>query len=288
MHLAHESHPSQPAPALVVLGEAISSQDRWYVTNGVTAVGPVAYELLTRGVESGRIPAGSFVRHESWKVWRRLEDIEQLSTAKREEAVQHLARVSAEAEERASSPYNEAPEPPSREELESAPVHDKPPSLRPMAVDPIGVLESATDIDQAMLLALSTAVSAAAAHIGFVHLVRPDLACTCTSFAHGPDAEVLLGERLAPNDPALLAAQAGHTVMGEPRLGEAGRYVAGRMARCLPGPRGIAMVPVMVDGRMTAMIEVGRASRTFRAVEIARVEEVAEALSKRIVALGAH
>jgi hypothetical protein len=287
MHLAQDSHPSQPPLASApVTGEAISAHDRWYVTNGVTAVGPVAYELLTRGVTSGRIPAGSFVRHESWKVWRKLEDIEQLSLAKRQEAIQHLAKISAEAEERASSPFNEAPEPPSREELESAPANPRPPSIRPTAVDPTGVLENATDVEQAMLLALSTAVSAAAAHVGFLHMVRVDLGATCTAFAHGPDAEVLLGERLAPNDPALLAAQAGHTVIGEPRLGEAGRYIAGRMARCLPGPRGVAMVPVMVEGHMAAMIEVGRASRTFRAGEIARVEDVAQALAQRIVSLG--
>ena len=84
MHLAQESHPSQPPPAAEpVAGEAISDHDRWYVTNGVTAVGPVAYELLTRGVASGRIPSWSFVRHQSWKVWRRLDDIEQLSASKR-------------------------------------------------------------------------------------------------------------------------------------------------------------------------------------------------------------
>jgi hypothetical protein len=158
--------------------------------------------------------------------------------------------------------------------------------MRPAAVDPAGVLESATDFEQAMLLGLSAAVTASGAHIGFLHLARVDLGATVTSFAHGPDAEVLLGERLAANDPALLAAQAGHTIMGEPRLGEAGRYIAGRMVRCLPGPRGVAMVPVLVDGHMAAMIEVGRASRPFRAGEIARVEEVADALAKRIVALG--
>lgn len=269
-----------------VLGPQISGLDRWFVTNGVTAVGPVSYELLRRGVESGRIPSGSFVRHDSWKVWRRLDDLEQLSAAKREEAVQHLAAVSAAAEERASNPYNEPPPPPTEEELRAQEEPAKLPSMRPAAVDPAGVLESATDLEQAMLLALSTAVTAAGAHIGFLHLSRVDLGATVTSFAHGPDAEVLLGERLAPNDPALLAAQAGHTVMGEPRLGEAGRYIAGRMTRCLPGPRGVAMVPVMVDGHMSAMIEVGRASRPFRASELARVEEVAEALAKRIVALG--
>jgi len=269
-----------------VAGEAISSEDRWFVTNGVVAIGPVAYELLSRGVESGRIPGGSFVRHASWKVWRRVEDIEQLSASKREEAVQHLAQVSAAAEERASSPYNEPPPPPTTEELERPGTSERPPSLRPTAVDPDGVLASAEDLDQALLLALSTSIAAAGAHIGLLHMLRVDLGATVTAFAHGPDAEVLLGERLAADDPALRAAQAGHTVMGEPRLGEAGRYIAGRMARCLPGPRGVAMVPVMVDGYMAAMIELGRASRPFRAAEIARVEEVAQALSGRIAALG--
>lgn len=278
---------SEPAPAPEpVIGLQISSMDRWFVTNGVTAVGPVSYELLRRGVESGRIPAGAFVRHDSWKVWRRLDDLEQLSAAKREEAVQHLAAVSAAAEERASNPYNEPPPPPTAEELSAHSEPAKVPSMRPVAVDPAGVLESATDPEQAMLLALSTAVTASGAHVGFLHIPRVDLGATVTSFAHGPDAEVLLGERLAANDPALLAAQAGHTVMGEPRLGEAGRYIAGRMTRCLPGPRGVAMVPVMVEGRLSAMIEVGRASRPFRATELARIEEVAEALAERIVALG--
>lgn len=269
-----------------VIGLQISGLDRWFVTNGVTAVGPVSYELLRRGVESGRIPAGAFVRHDNWKVWRRLDELEQLSAAKREEAVQHLSAISAAAEERASNPYNEPPPPPTEEELAEQESPNKIPSMRPAAVDPAGVLESATDLEQAMLLALSTAVTAAGAHVGFLHLVRADLGATVATFAHGPDAEILLGERLANNDPVLLAAQAGHTVLGEPRLGEAGRYIAGRMTRCLPGPRGVAMVPVMVEGHMFAMIEVGRASRPFRATEMARVEEVAEALSRRIVTLG--
>jgi hypothetical protein len=271
-----------------VAGVAISEEDRWYVTNGVVAIGPVAYELLSRGVEAGRIPSGSFVRHGSWKVWRRVEDIEQLSTSKREEAVLHLAAVSAAAEERASNPYNEPPPPPSYEELERPGGSERPPSMRPTVVDPTGVLASAEDLEQALLLALSTSVAAAGAHVGFLHLLRADLGATVTTFAHGPDAEVLLGERLAADDPALRAAQAGHTVMGEPRLGEAGRYIAGRMARCLPGPRGVAMVPVMVAGYMAAMLEVGRASRPFRAREIARVEDVAEALSGRIATLGSN
>ena len=51
-----------------------SGSDRWYVTDGANAVGPVKLELLTRGIEGGRVPLDSFVRHEAWKVWRPLTD----------------------------------------------------------------------------------------------------------------------------------------------------------------------------------------------------------------------
>ena len=37
--------------------------DRWFVTNGVVAVGPVTFELVLRGVATGRISTSSFVRH---------------------------------------------------------------------------------------------------------------------------------------------------------------------------------------------------------------------------------
>lgn len=261
--------------------------DRWYITNGIVVVGPVSFELLTRGVAQGRIPASSYVRHESWKVWRGLEDIEALGVAGRSETVAHLGDISSSAEERASSPHNEAPPPPSREELE-APSSDRapPPSVRPPAVDPVGVLHHAGDLGDALLLALSTAVTASAAHVGLVHRVRYDLEATVTACGHGPGAEMLLGERLGSDDPALLAAQSGYTVMGEPQLGEAARYIAGRIARCIPGPRGVAMVPLMLHGRLAAMFEIGRRWRPFRAREVARVEDVVEAAAERALVMG--
>jgi hypothetical protein len=52
-----------------------AATDRWYVTNGVTSVGPVNTDLLARGIEAGKVPIESFVRHEAWKVWRPLSDI---------------------------------------------------------------------------------------------------------------------------------------------------------------------------------------------------------------------
>src|SRR5476649_538627 len=90
----------------------MSSSDRWFVTNGVVAVGPVSYELVLRGVAYGRIPAGSFVRHESWQVWRRLEDIEAQSAGNRRQTIEDLANRSAAVENRARSVLSEPPPPP--------------------------------------------------------------------------------------------------------------------------------------------------------------------------------
>jgi hypothetical protein len=260
--------------------------DRWYVTNGIVAVGPVAFELLTRGVAHGRIPPNSFIRHESWKVWRKLEDIDGLSAVTRLRTVEELGDLSKSAEARANNPF-ETPLPPAPD-TEPAPAEsgDTPRSVRPVAVDPVGVLASASDLDDAFLLALSTAVTASAAHVGLLHRVRPDLGSTITSCAQGPNSEKLLGEKLATNDPVLTAADAGHTVIGEPRLGDTGRYIAGRVGRCVPNPRGVAMVPVMHYGALIAIVELGRRYRPFRAREIARVEDVVEVLTERIVVTG--
>src|SRR6187551_3350903 len=111
------------------------SSDRWFVTNGVVAVGPVSYELVLRGVAYGRIPAGSFVRHESWQVWRRLEDIETQSASNRREIIADLARHSAAVER----PAGTRPPPPTGLELSSRTENIERRvrhSFRPVAVDP--------------------------------------------------------------------------------------------------------------------------------------------------------
>jgi len=269
-----------------MLAEHTVLDDRWYVTNGVVAVGPVGFELLTRGVAHGRIPAGSFVRHESWKMWRPLEDVGALNKADRQQAIAHFADISAAIDMRASDPDNEPPPPLSEVESRSDSQPASRPSLRPVAVDPVGVLSNASSLDDALLLALSTSVTAASASVGLLHRVRSDLGCVVTSFAQGPGAEAMLGEKLASQDPTLAAARGGHTVVAEPHFGEAGRYLAGRIGRCLSNPCGLAMVPLVLYGELVAMIELGRSARLFRAREIARVEDVVEALAERIVVAG--
>jgi hypothetical protein len=266
-----------------------ASVDQWFVTNGVVALGPVEFGRLSHGVAHGRIAPTSFVRHQSWKVWRELSEIEGLSTVDRLETVRRLAGLSSVAEERAADRSSSPPPP-----LDVAPdsydgrsdSHPPLSSVRPAAVDPVGVLSSARDLEDALLLALSTAIAAAKADLGLLHRHRKELGAVVTTYAQGPHAETLLGTRLSPEDPSLLAARAGRTVIGEPLLGHAGRYIAGRLTPCLGALRGVAMVPVVVFGDLLAFIEIGRAAAPFRAREIARIEDVVEALTARIVVQG--
>jgi hypothetical protein len=273
----------------VEAGNNAAPSDRWFVTNGVVAVGPVTFELVLRGVAYGRISTSSFVRHESWQVWRRLDEMESLSAVHRRKTIEDLANASAGVEKRARSIFSEPPPPPSGEELSSRPVSVEPAqrqSFRPASVDPVGVLSNADELQDALLLTVSTAVSAASADVGLVHRVRGDLNAAVTVGGHGPGTELLLGERLAREDPTLAAARSGRTVVSEPIPGDVARYMIGRIERCLPEPASVAMVPLLLYGELVAFFEIGRRSRPLRAHEVARVEDVVEALAERTVVMG--
>jgi hypothetical protein len=266
--------------------------DRWFVTNGVVAIGPVSFELLLRSVAQDRIPRGSFVRHDSWQVWRRLEEIGELSSDGRQRTIEDLATLSSSLELRARGPNSEPPPPPSGQALRDSVPPSDPREVtalrprRPSAVDPVGVLEHASELGQALLLTLSTAVTGSGAEVGLVHRVRHDLSAVVVVGGHGSATERLLGERLSGDDPTLAAARGGHTVVGEPEFGENSRYLLGRLGRCLANARGVAMVPLLLYGELMAIFELGRTERSFRAREIARAEDVVEALAARSVVMG--
>ena len=202
-----------------------------------------------------------------------------------------LAGISHVAEERAADPTSYPPPPLNggdtyEYELEGDSPHPPLSSVRAASVDPVGVLSQTRDLEDALMLTLSTAIAAAKADAGVLHRNRPELGAVVTTYAQGLNAETLLGARLTPDDPSLLAARTGRTLIGEPQLGDAGRYIAGRFTPCLGTPRGVAMVPLVVTGNLLAVIEVARAHTAFRAREIARIEDVVETLTARIVVQG--
>src|SRR5262249_16506547 len=46
-------------PARDTMPPSAPRSDRWFVTNGVVAVGPISFDLLMRGAAHDRIPRGS-------------------------------------------------------------------------------------------------------------------------------------------------------------------------------------------------------------------------------------
>jgi eukaryotic-like serine/threonine-protein kinase len=67
-----ESEPTEELQAEDLEEDFSPTTDRWYVSNGAAEVGPVTLELVRRGIEAGRVPEGSLIRHETSNEWRPL------------------------------------------------------------------------------------------------------------------------------------------------------------------------------------------------------------------------
>jgi hypothetical protein len=243
---------------------------------------------VARSVAEGRVSRSVFVRHASWNVWQRYEDIETLDTFALGRLVDRLGRASASIEDGPKEFGSDKTPVSCGEELTSSVQSQRVTrsSIRPVSVDPVGVLGQARDMDEALLLTLSTAVAAASAHVGLLHRYNEDLGTAVTSCAQGSGMERLLGVRLPTTDPALAAAQSGTTIIGEPTLGEAGRYITARFNLAGASPIGVAMVPIRLFDKLLATLEVGQIARAFTAREVSRVEDVADVLAERLVVNG--
>lgn len=251
------------------------------------AIGPTPLDNVARGVAEGRVGRTALVRHTSWNLWQRYEDIEALDTLALWHLVDRLGRASAEPP---SQIRTEVP-------TQSSPVNGEPVSSRssqrlarcsnrPAAVDPVGVLGQAQSFDEALLLTLSTAVLAASAHAGTVYQYQHDRCVATTACVQGIGTERLLGLMLHASDPVIVAALSGITVLGEPVLGEIGNQIADRFAIAGSTPVGVAMVPIRLFDKLIASIEIAQMERTFRAKEVSRVEEIADVLAERLVVNG--
>jgi hypothetical protein len=141
----------------------------------------------------------------------------------------------------------------------------------------------AVDRRDALLLLLAAAVARGHAEVGMIHELSNDGAVTVS--AHGPQVFEAMGMRTRLLDPALVAAAAGILVLAEPSPGPAGQAMIERLSRLGMPVTGAVMLPIRPRGRLYGTIELGRRS-PFRAVEVAGLEALVDALVFKLEALG--
>jgi GYF domain 2 len=230
--------------------------DRWYVTTGNKAVGPVNLDLLARGVEAGKVPLEAFVRHEGWKVWRPLAEV----------------AVFLDGDDLAWRPTLVPGEP-------TDDIFDGGRPSTPTDFSPTDAIDGASDRREALVLLMTAAVVRCGADAVIVHELDED--CAAAVCAHGPSRREALGMRTPRFDPAVVAAQAGVTVVVEPVPGPAGASVVARLSR-LAGPlEGALLIPIRAGDQVTGMIEIGRRAR-FHAEEIASLTALVDAMAEKL------
>lgn len=223
----------------------------WLVCNAGVTVGPVRTDLLLRGVIHGRVPSSAWVRQTGWQNWRELRQIREVSA---------LIRV-----------------------LDRKVDAPDPASLREGAE----MVARAADAGEALLIALHAAALATSSTVGLAHRVREPLLLPTVSCVFEAPSE-RLGEVLPWFDPSFTLARAGRgqIFLGSGERGGVEQTVAARLS---PGSplAGIAVLPIMVDGRLSAMLELGRSDHPFRTNDSAELTDFAQQVSAVLARLSA-
>ena len=231
----------------------ISPPPLWYVSNGDATVGPVRTNTLLRGVSYGRVPGDSYVREWAWGDWRKIEQIREVRSLRQHQKMRGGAWHP-----------SQSWAPPGPREQAMARTQD--------AVAP------AQDRGEVLLLALQAALDETRSVVGLIHRFRSPGGMV-TSYGVGPGMADRLGQMVPTYDDALGAACQKRAVMGSQGRGSAQRAVLQRLS--VPGIDvfAIAMLPIVSQGRLIAMLEIGRAERRYRVGDKARFEGVARGIA---------
>ena len=243
---------TEPRMQLISEFSATPSSPEWLVSNGSVTVGPVRTDLLLRGVMHGRVPNNSWVRQPGWQHWREVGKIREVSA---------LRRVL------------------DREFDEPQP---RPSTLRESAE----LVAQASDVGEALLIALHAAAHATSATVGLAHRVREPLLLPTTSCIFEADSG-RLGEVLPWFDPAFALARAGRVrlLLGSGATGCVERALCSRLS---PNWElaGLAVLPIMVNGELRAMLELGRSDHPFRNSDAAELSDFAQQVAFTLACLG--
>jgi len=118
------------------------------------------------------------------------------------------------------------------------------------------------DVGELLTWALQLAALALDANAGLLHRYRSPLDVPVTSAVFGVPAE-RLGEIMPQTDPSYLLALRGKSLCGSPRHGTTERILAERLQHDAP-LASVSMTPIIVAGKLVAMLELGRTDHVFR------------------------
>jgi hypothetical protein len=141
-------------------------------------------------------------------------------------------------------------------------------------------LPRSAEVGELLSLALSLAAQALDANAGLVHRYRPPLSLPVTSAVFGVPAE-RLGEVLSEEDPSYALALRGKGFCGSPMHGTRERLVAERLQHDAP-LASVLMAPVHHQGKLLAMLELGRTGHVFRVDDADDLASFAAEVARRL------
>lgn len=241
---------------------AVGSADRWYVSDGATAVGPVALDLIARGIQEGKVPLESYVRHEAWRVWRPVWEVAEVGAPK--------AADSAAPTPPYHPHHDHGADADTWTSTDDVTLPGRP--LLPEEIAPADALEGAADMSDALHLLLNAAVLHLYADAALLH--RTNEQGATIHYAHGPFSRSMIGIETALTDPVMAAARAGHAIVAEPSPGPAGQALIERLLQLGVQCDAATMHPILVGGRLVAVLEVGRKGPPLRASELVILEQL--------------
>lgn len=127
--------------------------------------------------------------------------------------------------------------------------------------------------------ALQLAAQAMGASVGLMHRYRSPARLPVASSTIGVPER--LGEVLPETDPVFQLALRGRGLCGSPQSGLAERLLAERLQYGAPLVS-VAMTPVVVHGRLLALLELGRTEHAFRGDDAENLSEFAAAVALRL------
>ena len=208
----------------------------WYVTNGDLTVGPVVTGLLIKGVEYGRVPEYCQVSPFHGD-WRSLT------------AVREIAALTSKTNGVA----------PTTEELQEL--------ARPA--------ERMRDEAELCHTVTWLSLMATNAESAMFHFRERGTRTLVTRSVIGPISNERLGFVLPEQDLVLKAARKGRPVVGPP-YGPAEDALSIRFASSRGGVGAAAMIPIIVNEQLVAMLELSRPGHAFRKADLQRAERIVQ------------